>query len=67
MSALTVKGNWNITKGKLKQKIAQLTNDDVQFIEGKQDELLGRIQKRTGQAQKNIIPVVEECSACKHH
>ena len=44
MSTLTVKGNWNIAKGKLKQKFAQLTDDDLQFVEGKEDELIGRIQ-----------------------
>jgi uncharacterized protein YjbJ (UPF0337 family) len=54
MSTLKIKGNWNIVKGKLKQKFAKLTDDDLQFIEGKEDELIGRIQKRTGQAtEKN--------------
>jgi uncharacterized protein YjbJ (UPF0337 family) len=47
MSTLQLKGNWNIIKGKLKQKFAQLTDDNLQFINGKEDELLGRIQKRT--------------------
>jgi uncharacterized protein YjbJ (UPF0337 family) len=65
MSTLTVKGNWNIAKGKLKQKFAQLTDDDLQFVEGKEDELIGRIQKRTGQA-KEVERAVNECSACKH-
>ena len=54
MSTLTAKGNWNIAKGKLKQKFAQLTDDDLQFIEGKEDELIGRIQKRTGQVRKKL-------------
>lgn len=67
MSTLIVKGNWNITKGKMKQKFAQLTDDDLQFIEGKEDELLGRIQKRTGQTQKEIEHALEECCNCKHH
>ena len=43
MTTLEIKGDWNIVKGLLKQKWAQLTEDDLQFIEGKQDELLGRI------------------------
>src|ERR1700691_5034936 len=59
MSTLTVKGNWNIAKGKLKQKFAQLTDDDLQFIEGKEDELIGRIQKRTGHARKEIQRTVD--------
>jgi uncharacterized protein YjbJ (UPF0337 family) len=61
MSSLTAKGNWNIAKGKLKQKFAQLTDDDLQFANGKEDELIGRIQKRTGQAQGKIQRTVEEC------
>jgi uncharacterized protein YjbJ (UPF0337 family) len=61
MSTLQIKGNWNIAKGKLKQKFAQLTDDDLQFVEGKEDELIGRIQKRTGQAQQNIRQAVKEC------
>jgi len=66
MSALTAKGNWNIAKGKLKQKFAQLTDDELQFVEGKEDELIGRIQKRTGQAEADIKRAVDECCGCKH-
>ncbi len=66
MSALTAKGNWNIAKGKLKQKFALLTDDDLQFTEGKEDELIGRIQKRTGQAREKIERVVDEHCGCKH-
>jgi uncharacterized protein YjbJ (UPF0337 family) len=66
MSTLTAKGNWNIAKGKLKQKLAQLADDDLQFIEGKEDELIGRIQKRTSQARKKIEDTVRECSGCRH-
>jgi uncharacterized protein YjbJ (UPF0337 family) len=66
MSTLIVKGNWNIAKGKIKQKLAQLADDDLQFIEGKEDELTGRIQKRTGQARRKIEPLITQCSACHH-
>lgn len=63
MSTLTAKGNWNIARGKLKQKFAQLTDDDLQFAEGKEDELIGRLQKRTGQAKEKIEQAVDErCS-----
>jgi len=65
MSTLIVKGNWNIAKGRLKQKFAQLTDDDLQFIEGKEDELIGRIQKRTGQAKEKIERTVDECCGCR--
>jgi len=54
MHTLALKGNWNIAKGKFKQKFAQLTDDPFQFVKGKEDELLGRIQKRK-QEQKNWI------------
>jgi uncharacterized protein YjbJ (UPF0337 family) len=54
MSALATKGSWNIAKGRLKQKLAQLAGDDLQFIEGKEEELTGRIQKRASQAGKKI-------------
>jgi len=53
MNIFEVQGNWNIAKGKLKQKFAQLTDDDRQFREGKEKELIGRIQKRTGRARED--------------
>ena len=45
MSTLVAKGNWNIAKGRMKQALARLTHDSLQFTEGKVDELVGRIQK----------------------
>ena len=54
MNKLEIKGDWNITKGKLKQKWAQLTDDDLQYVAGKNDELIGRIQKRTGETRGAI-------------
>ena len=67
MTTLLAKGNWNIAKGKLKQKFAQLADDDLQFMEGKEDELIGRIQKRTGEAKEKIEHAIDECCNCKHH
>jgi uncharacterized protein YjbJ (UPF0337 family) len=61
MNTLQVKGNWNITKGKLKQKFANLTDDDLRYDEGKEDELIGRIQKRTGQTKEAIEKAVNDC------
>jgi uncharacterized protein YjbJ (UPF0337 family) len=64
MNTLEIKGDWNITKGKLKQKWAKLTDDDLQFAEGKQEELLGRIQKRTGETREVVEKAVKEsCSS----
>ena len=65
MTKLEIKGDWNVTKGKLKQKWAKLTDDDLQFAEGKHDELLGRIQKRTGETREAIEQAVKEaCTSC---
>jgi len=64
MNTLEIKGDWNITKGKLKQKWAKLTDDDLKFTEGKQEELLGRIQKRTGETREAIEKVIKDaCSS----
>jgi uncharacterized protein YjbJ (UPF0337 family) len=54
-----IKGNWNIIKGKLKQEYADLTDDDLTYVEGKEDELLGRIQKRTGKTQEELENFIE--------
>ena len=60
MNKLEVKGDWNITKGKLKQKWGKLTDSDLQYTEGQQDELLGRIQKRTGETREAIEKALNE-------
>lgn len=54
MTKLIFKGSWNEVKGKLKQKYAQLTDNDLLFAEGKDDELLGRLQKRTGETKEKL-------------
>lgn len=53
-SNLRLKGNWNELKGKLKQQYADLTDDDLMYVEGKEDELLGKLQKRTGKARDEL-------------
>jgi uncharacterized protein YjbJ (UPF0337 family) len=55
-----MKGNWNEIKGKLKQKYGQLTDDDLVFAEGKEDELLGRLQKRLGKSKEDVRREIEE-------
>ena len=59
MTRLKFKGNWNETKGKLKQKYAQLTDDDLTFAEGKDDELLGRLQQRLGKSKEALRSEIE--------
>lgn len=61
MTTLEIKGDWNIAKGKLKQRWARLTDDDLRYIEGREDELIGRIQKRTGETREAIAEAVKEC------
>jgi uncharacterized protein YjbJ (UPF0337 family) len=51
---LKLKGNWNEVKGKIKQKYADLTDNDLLREEGKDDELLGRLQKKTGQTKAQL-------------
>ena len=61
MNKLEIKGDWNIAKGKIKQKWAKLTDDDLKFTAGKEEELLGRIQKRTGETRENVERALNDC------
>ncbi|MNW72955.1 hypothetical protein D3C86_18460 [compost metagenome] len=54
MSELTWKGRWNEIKGKVKQQYADLTDDDLLYAEGKEDELVGKLQKKTGKTQDEV-------------
>ncbi|TVP42933.1 MAG: CsbD family protein [Mongoliibacter sp.] len=49
-----IKGNWNEIKGKLKQKYGELSEDELTYAEGQEDELLGKIQKKTGKSKEEI-------------
>ncbi len=51
MNSDTIKGDWKVLKGKAKEKWGKLTDDDLDVIEGKRDQLLGSIQKRYGIAK----------------
>ena len=57
---LQMKGSWNEVKGKLKQKYGQLTDDDLMFAEGKEDALLGRLQKRLGRTKDELRAEIED-------
>jgi uncharacterized protein YjbJ (UPF0337 family) len=57
---LQLKGNWNEIKGKLKQRYGQLTDQDLTFAEGKEDELLGRLQKRLGKTKDDLRAEIEK-------
>ncbi|NNE56015.1 MAG: CsbD family protein [Flavobacteriales bacterium] len=60
MNKLQLKGNWNTVKGKLKQKYGELSDDALVYEEGKEDELLGRIQKATGKTKEEIKEEIDQ-------
>jgi len=59
MNKLQFKGSWNEVKGKLKQKYARLTDDDLKYAEGKEDELVGRLQKKLGKNAEEVRHMLE--------
>lgn len=64
MNKLEIKGDWNIAKGKIKQKWANLTDDDLLFVAGKEEELIGRIQKRTGETREAVERAFSDSCCC---
>ena len=59
MNTTEVKGNWNEQKGKLKQKFAVLTDNDLMFEEGKKDEMLGKIQIKLSKSKEELVKIIE--------
>jgi len=55
MDTLEVKGKLNEWKGKLKEKYADLTDDDLKYEEGKEDQFWGRVQQKTGKAKDELV------------
>jgi uncharacterized protein YjbJ (UPF0337 family) len=60
MNTTDLKGNWNELKGKLKQQYADLTDDDLLYVEGKEDELYGRIQQRVGKSKDEVKKMIDK-------
>lgn len=54
MDNLKLKGNWNQIKGKLKQQYGELTDDDLRYAEGKEDELFGKLQEKLGKSREEL-------------
>ena len=54
MNTTEIKGNWNEQKGKLKQKFAILTDDDFMLVEGKNDEMFGKLQVKLGKTKEEL-------------
>ena len=60
MNKTEVKGNWNEQKGRLKQKFAVLTDNDLMFAEGKKDEMLGKLQVKLGKTKEEMHKILTE-------
>ncbi|WP_343304673.1 CsbD family protein [Chitinophaga niabensis] len=60
MNSLQLKGTWNEVKGKLKQQYADLTDDDLMYTEGKEDELFGKLQKKLGKSKEEVQKLINE-------
>jgi uncharacterized protein YjbJ (UPF0337 family) len=56
---LKLNGNWDEVKGRAKQEYADLTDDDLLYEEGKDDELLGRLQKKIGKTKEQVIEWIQ--------
>jgi len=62
MSALEdkIRGNWNIMRGKLKAQYGELTDDDLAYEEGKEDELIGRLQRKLGKSKTEVKQMIDK-------
>ena len=60
MNTTEFKGNWNELKGKLKKSYAELTDDDLLYEEGREDELYGKLQQRLGKTKEEVKKLFED-------
>jgi len=60
MNKTELKGNWNELKGKLKKSYAELTDNDLIYDEGREDELYGRLQQKLGKSQEEIEKLIRD-------
>ncbi len=58
-----LKGKWNEYKGKAKERWGKLTDDDLEKIQGKRDQLLGKIQQRYGESREKVEKQLDEWEA----
>ena len=54
-----IRGGWNELKGKMKQKYAELTDDDLTYEEGREDEMWGKLEQKLGKAKKEILALFQ--------
>ncbi len=60
MDNLRIKGDWNKIKGKLKEKYGDLTDDDLTYAEGKEDQMIGRLQKKLGKSKDEVRKIIND-------
>ena len=60
MKKIEIKGNWNEQKGKLKQKFASLTDNDLMYAEGKEEEMLGKLQIKLGKTKEELHKLLSD-------
>lgn len=60
MNNTELKGDWEVQKGKLKQKFVQLTDNDLLFVDGKKDEMLGKLQKKLGKTKEELYHILDK-------
>lgn len=60
MNDIKIKGNWNQIKGKLKQKYGDLTDDDLTYVEGQDDEFIGKLQEKLGKTRDQITSEIKD-------
>jgi uncharacterized protein YjbJ (UPF0337 family) len=60
MNETTVKGGWNELKGKIKQAYGDLTDDDLTYQEGQEDEMWGKVQQKTGKTKDEINKAIAD-------
>jgi len=58
MNTTEIKGDWEVQKGKLKQKFATLTDNDLIFAEGKKDEMFGKLQIKLGKSKEELHKII---------
>jgi uncharacterized protein YjbJ (UPF0337 family) len=59
MNTTELKGNWSEQKGKLKQKFAALTDNDLLFVEGKEEEMMGKLQIKLGKTKEELHKIIQ--------
>jgi uncharacterized protein YjbJ (UPF0337 family) len=60
MNITEITGNWTELKGKLKQQFATLTDDDLLMVQGKEDEIVGKLQAKLGKTKEEIHKIISD-------